>query len=157
MNKKTVVKSLIAVAVAITLLIAGVVAFFLGLNQNSIISWKLTRDLKSDINNIDALEIIDSKSACGKISGNGNGMQFYGAVLVKADSEEDIAELVSSVDNDYEIVGAYVQTDKEIDVEPVGGHIFLEYDSFPNDGSTYYTVYYFTTHKFSTDFDIRAH
>jgi len=115
------------------------------------------QDFKSEIKDCEELEIIDSKSACGKISGNGNGMEFYGAVLVKAECEEDVEELVSSIDDDYNKVGYYIQADKQIDASPIDGHIFLEYESFPNDGKTYYTVYYFTSHKLSTEFDIRAH
>ncbi len=156
MAKKT-FKIIIAVVLAIFLLIIGVVAFFLGFNQNSVISWKLMQDFKSEIKDCEELEIIDSKSACGKISGNGNGMEFYGAVLVKAESEEDVEELLSSIDDDYDIVGYYIQTDKQIDASPIDGHIFLEYDSFPNDGKIYCTVYYLASHKLSIDFDIRAH
>jgi len=156
MAKKT-FKIIVAAVLAIFLLIIGIAAFFFGFNQNSVISWKLMQDFKSEIKDCEELEIIDSKSACGKISGNGNGMEFYGAVLVKAECEEDVEELVSSIDDDYNKVGYYIQADKQIDASPIDGHIFLEYESFPNDGKTYYTVYYFTSHKLSTEFDIRAH
>ena len=36
-------------------------------------------------------EIIDSISIAGKLTGNGNGMQYFGAILIKTDlSEEEL-------------------------------------------------------------------
>ncbi len=154
---KRFMKIAIVVVIAFVLIVFGSLGFFFGLNQNTLISWKLTMDLKSEIEENSSMEVMDSARICGKLCGNGNGMEFYGAVLVKADSEEDIENFVSEIADDYDIVGYYVQAHKEIDGSLVGGSFFIQYENFPNDGETYYTVYYLATHKFSTDFDIRAH
>ena len=151
-------KVLIVSIAAVVLLVSGVVAFFFGINQNSLISRKLTKDLKSQIKDNESFEIVDSVSVCGKLVGNGNGMQFYGAVLVESHSETDVSEFVDSLGSEFEVVGYCVQTDSQIKTDALNGHFYSQYENFPNDGKTYYTIYYFNSnHKYSTDFDIRAH
>ncbi len=158
MKMKNLAKVLAISFVALVLLVSGVVAFFFGFNQNSLISRKLTNDLKSQIMDNGSFEIVDSVSVCGKLVGNGNGMQFYGAVLVESDSETDISEFVDSLDSEFEVVGYCFQTDSQIKTDALHGHFYPQYENFPKDGKTYYTIYYFNSnHKYSTDFDIRAH
>ena len=58
--------------------------------SNDNISKNVVKNLKS-ISLPDNSELIDSISVSGKLTGNGNGMQYFGAILIKTDlSEEEL-------------------------------------------------------------------
>jgi hypothetical protein len=48
-------------------------------------------------------DIIESKSVYGKLNGNGNGIQYFGVVLVAKDSIKDVDSLISILDDKFEI------------------------------------------------------
>jgi len=102
-------------------------------------------------------QIISSASAAGKVVGNGNGMQYFGAVLVKSELPLEQLELYYSKYN-YEVA---VQTDKQINVIDHGSYSF----NIKGDGelTDHYIVYGFGHLKkgnFSDileQFDLRGH
>ncbi len=58
--------------------------------------------------------IIEIKSVYGKLNGNGNGTQFFGAALVKRDSVQDLDTLVAALEEKYEVVEVLEQQDSKI-------------------------------------------
>jgi len=65
-------------------------------------------------------QIISSASIAGKVVGNGNGMQYFGAVLVKSELPLEELKLYYSNYNYY----VAVQTDKNINVIDHGSYSF---------------------------------
>ncbi len=66
---------------------------------------------------VESLTVIETKSAMGKLFGNGNGVNFFVATLVKMEGEtanEDLEELVEALDEKFDVVEWRVQTDQEI-------------------------------------------
>lgn len=78
-------------------------------------------------------ELIESLSKAGKLVGNGNGMQYFGAILIK--SERSLDELTSH----YSAYGALVQVQcaQQIDIIEHGS---LAFESEVSDEG-YYIVY----------------
>ena len=74
-------------------------------------------------------EFVSSYSAAGKFVGNGNGMQYFGAILIKSElSLEEITEHYSSFDHPY--IRVSEQRGKEILVLDHGDHAFrVKYDN----------------------------
>lgn len=67
-----------------------IIGIFLIPVVNNLTAKKVEQDLLA-LSIPEATEVIDSISKAGKITGNGNGMQYFGAILVK--SELSIDEL----------------------------------------------------------------
>lgn len=84
-------------------------------------------------------EYIETVSAAGKLSGNGNGMQFFGGMLIKSElSAEELEEYYSAYrDNDWEYL-VKKQSGKEITLIEHGS---LEFTAEFSDEDSYYIVY----------------
>ena len=146
---KVVLTLLVIIIIFITLFI---VSFFV--NHNYLISWKLTSDFKDIIIDNSQIEIIESKSVHGKLNGNGNGINYFGTVLVKTDSEEILKKLLPLLDEEYGTVGYMLQIDSNVNNELIE-HVDLEYDKALVDGETYYSIYYFNiSNDYSYPLDI---
>ena len=154
MAVKKVVKTILAVATILVILITLFICSFF-INHNFIIRWSLTKDFKDIITDNSQVEIIESKSVHGKLNGNGNGINYFGAVLVKANSEDEVSALMALLDAEYGTVGYKVQSGSEIESELLE-HSRLRYDSDPS-GAPYYTIYYFNySNEHSYPLDIRG-
>lgn len=88
-------------------------------------------------------QLVDSTSMAGKLSGNGNGMQYFGAVLIQSTlSEEEIkihyAKYRDSLDD------CLVEPQKGTEIRP-GGNPLHNNDglafSSPVEGEGYYMIY----------------
>lgn len=83
-------------------------------------------------------ELIDSLSKAGKLTGNGNGIQYFGAILIRSElTLEQLEDFYSSYrENEWEYLVA-VQTDRDI------SFIELEQLYFSQEVTTdrYYIVY----------------
>lgn len=92
--------------------------------------------------------IIESVSKAGKLTGNGNGMQYFGAVLIKSDlTPDELSDFYS---------GAVVkkQTSQKIEVVE---HEQMSFETVI-DGDDYYIVYMFDgSSSFFANLDIRGH
>ncbi len=98
----------------------------------------------------ESTQIVESFSRAGKLSGNGNGMQYFGAILIK--SELSLDEL----DKHYDGYGFTVKKQTEQAIEPIE----IESASFSTDVSSggYYIVYdYGDGGGAFFDLDIRGH
>lgn len=101
----------------------------------------------------DNTEVIESLSMAGKLVGNGNGMQYFGAVLIK--SEKSLDEL--SACYLQEIPYAVVKEQKSQTIECVE-HRELSFKAPLTETEDYFIVYLFGSGNFPfSDLDIRGH
>ena len=71
----------------LVLLILGTVIALL-FYWNSFILRGLVSDFKSELRAAEGIEIVETVSDYGKLNGNGNGINYFGAVLVKVDNPD---------------------------------------------------------------------
>ena len=92
--------------------------------------------------------IIESVSKAGKLTGNGNGMQYFGAVLIKGDLTAD------ELSDFYSDAIVKKQTSQKIEVIE---HVSLSFETVI-DGDNYYVVYKFGDSSLPfANLDIRGH
>lgn len=154
MKKKSSIISLVITVI----LIAAVIGAVMFITKNSRILSGMVRDMKSVIKESEGVELIETKSVYGKLNGNGNGIDFFGAALVRSDSEEAVKELVSDLQEKYETVEYTLQNGNAV----VSKHLEHRKLSFnhnfdSSDKSIYYAVYFFTHHKDANYMDLMGH
>lgn len=98
-------------------------------------------------------EMIDSISKAGKLNGNGNGMQYFGAILIKSDlSIEELDYYYKNQNNRYHIERQLENVISVIEHEKV---FFREEMDYQND---YYIVHCWGEGiEFFELFDLRGH
>ena len=103
------------------------------------------------------VEVVEIKSATGKLAGNGNGIDYVGAALI-CGGEAEAKKAADSLSNDFDIVGYVEQTDSNIDIY-VWERNSPSYDTDFNAEAdkTYYTVYFQHSTKLSNEHDVRGH
>ncbi len=101
----------------------------------------------AQVNACEEIEFIESQSATGKLNGNGNGKQFFCAVLVYAESEETVKTLANELDQEFESVGYSLQNNKTIDNanNKYLEHASVSFEKFPQNSETCYVIYLFDT------------
>lgn len=100
-------------------------------------------------------ELIESLSQAGKLTGNGNGMQYFGAILIRSDlSLEELETYYSDYrSNEWEYL-VEIQEGQSIEVIE---HRALQFSEEIN-GSGYYIVYSWGSGKsLLEELDIRGH
>lgn len=104
------------------------------------------------------IEVIESETACGKLNGNGNGMNFFCAALVKCDSVEAAEAIVNDLDAEFEITGYCPAVDALVDYDDTTllEHSSLAFDKLPSDTNGCYYIYFYESTA-GSDRDIRAH
>ena len=115
-------------------LIGGVISIPL---INNYTAYKVERAL-CEIPLPEEAELIESLSQAGKLTGNGNGMQYFGAILIRSDlSLEELDAYYSDYRrNEWEYL-VEIQKGQSIEVIDHGGLQFSEEIK----GSGYYIVY----------------
>lgn len=101
----------------------------------------------------DNTEMVESLSKAGKLVGNGNGMQYFGAMLIKSElGLEELEAYYSEI-----ISGSAVREQKSRDIEIIE-HGTLSFEAEISDTEGYFIVYLFGSGKkpFS-ELDIRGH
>ena len=94
-----------------------------------------------------------TSSEYGKLNGNGNGINFFGAVLVKAE-DPDVLDALVSLNKDFELLDYYKQEKREIDLK------YAQYAhlSFENLSPDYYVVWFYqSSHPHANLLDIKGH
>ena len=106
----------------------------------------------AQINGNETIYVLDSQSATGKLNGNGNGKQFFCAVLVRAESEETVKTLAHELNQEFESVGYSLQNGKIMDHSnnKYLEHSSVSFDNFPQDGEICYVIYLFDTQSKSS-------
>ncbi|MDE5820370.1 MAG: hypothetical protein K2N41_03720 [Lachnospiraceae bacterium] len=100
-------------------------------------------------------ELIESVYKAGKLVGNGNGMQYFGAILIKSDlSLEELQEYYSGfAESEWKCI-VENQTDKKIRMVE---HTRLTFQS-DIEGDHYYIVYSWgENHTIFHELDLRGH
>lgn len=139
--------------------VVGVIIFLIGFwGRNVFILEDMITKLVETANRTEGVEVLDQCSDYGKLVGNGNGVEYYGAILIRTSSEEKVINLVEELEDAYEIVGYSEQTDREIDsVFWKGDFEKVSDDVFDECAGSLYRVYFFTTHEDSNLFDPKGH
>ena len=124
---------------------------------NDVISLGIEKDLKDTPLPI-ATELCDSLSVAGKIVGNGNGMQFFGAILIKsALSSDELEKHYSQFRKDEWSYIVEAQIGAEITADDIGSLSFSHLENMANIEG-YYIVYSWGSSSYPfSDFDIRGH
>ena len=119
----------------------------------------MTRSFRRGIRHSEtAVELLEVESVCGKLNGNGNGMNYFGAALVAADSVEDMDTLVAELEGDFDTVAYTVLEDNQIDVPELQHRRLTFNDTVLQKGETYYCIYFYVhEHPASNIFDIRGY
>jgi len=126
-------KALIPIVIVITLLIGFVVSIPA---VNDLSAKRMERQLL-DVCLPDDTEIVESLSKAGKLVGNGNGMQYFGAMLIK--SEQTLEELSAYYSD--QLTGAVVKKQKTQQIQFLNRNISFEAPMA--DAESYYIVYLF--------------
>ena len=142
-------KVLIPLVVVIVLFVGFIVSIPL-VNDNTA---KTVEKKLSEIVLPDNTEMIESLSKAGKLVGNGNGMQYFGAILLR--SEQSLDEL--SAYYLHKLPDAVVKEQKSQKIECIE-HGELSFKSSFTEKGDYFIVYLFDSgiYPFS-DLDIRGH
>ncbi len=94
-------------------------------------------------------------SKAGKLDGNGNGMQYFGAILIKSDlSLEELDAYYSGFrKNEWEYLVAEQDNEKIKQVE----HDNLSFSNIESDGNYFIVYSWGSGDEFFEYFDIRGH
>lgn len=101
------------------------------------------------------VEMIESRSVCGKLNGNGNGMDFFAAVLVTG-TELEVQAVVAALAQAYGDVGYLSQSEAKITVKYLE-HESLSYSHKDYTDGEYYTVYIYDSDLPAFPMDLRGH
>ncbi|MBO7162412.1 MAG: hypothetical protein J6W15_06300 [Clostridia bacterium] len=137
-KRKTALIIVLCSLLAAVLIISS--ALFTFLNWNNFILKGFEADFEKAVQ-AEGFEILETKSVCGKLNGNGNGINYFSAVLIKAD-EDEVKALVEALETEFEGAKYYLQEDGKI-ATIHNEHGRLEYETALENGKTYYTVYVF--------------
>ena len=85
------------VVLAVCLIVVSAI-LVISINRNKLILAWMTERMVLSIHKDDAMELLDVKSVYGKLNGNGNGIQYFAAALVRATSEDDVKEFIKEID-----------------------------------------------------------
>ncbi len=116
---------------------------------------KSTADDLSDISLPKNTEFLEKAYLAGKLIGNGNGMQYFGAILIKSALPlEELKEYYSeNADNDWECIVEQQDSKEVMMIE----HGSLTFDSDVQ-GEGYYIVYSWgSNHTIFDEFDLRGY
>lgn len=90
------------------------------------------------------IEILDMKSAVGKLNGTEGDMQFFCAVLVQSDSDALPQSAANTLSKLFHDAGIQIQSGTEIESAYLEHkELSYKFSSFSN-GKTYYTVWFYT-------------
>lgn len=152
-------QKIIVIIIAITLLIA-IGAVFAIFSIHTTTNKRNLKELMSEftmiINEVCTENIIESKSVYGKLNGNGNGIQYFGVVLVNKGSIPDINALISKLANKFDVVEWWAQENSDINTRHLE-HQKLKYDTNITAKDGYISICFCTSHSNSNIFDIEGH
>lgn len=103
----------------------------------------------------DNTELVESVHKAGKLVGNGNGMQYFGAILIKSDLslEELTGYYANLAENEWECV-VDGQTDQEIKIIE---HAELAFKADIADDDYYIVYSWGENHTIFHELDLRGH
>ena len=90
------------------------------------------------------IEILDMKSAVGKLNGDGEDLQFFCGVLVQSDSDAVPQSVADTLGKLFHDAGIQIQTGTDIENSYLEHKDLAYKDGIMVDGKTYYTVWCYT-------------
>ena len=147
----------IGIISAVILVAVVLVPITLFVTQNSRLLYSKVIEMKAIIAECENIELIETKSVYGKLNGNGNGIDFFGAALVTADSEESVKALTALLDEKFWAAEYSIQTENEINTKYLV-HEKLSFDyNFDESDDTCYLVFFFDNDKRANLMDLKGH
>ncbi len=155
--KRNVIISIVVLLVLTIVLVTVFASKHTKDNKNEKILDSLVDVFTNTISDSTGTDIIEEKSVYGKLNGNGNGIQYFGIVLLHKDSVENIDSLISELDAQFEFVGYSAQKDSEISSKYLE-HRKLKFDTVVAEETEYISIYFFNSwHPDSDLLDIAGH
>ena len=159
-KKKIIIRIIIAVVVITVMVLTIVYALPIRMGIAHIHNKMILRSVRNDfvdaIEDIDGMTVTEVQSTKGKLSGNGNGMDYFVAVLVPRSCAEDADGIMAALkDKSYNYVQITDQTGQEI-VSKYLEHKDLFYETDISSGE-YVTICCVVNSDKSDMFDIEAH
>ena len=153
MKKEIAIVIIVVIICTLLMALVGVFIYF-----NDILSGNMTRSFRREIKQSTSVQLIETVAAYGKLNGNGNGMNYFGAALVTADNAEDVDTLVAELEKKFDTVGSTLQEGTQVNVSYLEhSTLFFDEAAFQDD-QTYYCIYYYVhEHPYSNILDIRGH
>lgn len=155
--EKVLIVCLIPVLIVIFVCGVSIVDVFDPKLQNQENLNELTDDFVNAITDFDSdIQIVETASVYGNLCGNGNKINYFGAVLVEKDSIKDIDALIASLDNDFEFVAYCDQKTQKVEYK----YLERSNPSYETDvsGGEYASIIFFNSrHENSNMFDILGH
>ena len=130
---------------------------FLPALQNTHNLNEFTDDFKDKIAEFDSgIQIVETASVYGNLCGNGNKINYFGAVLVEKESLKDVDELIAVLDNDFEFVAYCDQKTQKVEYK------YLErsnpsYETDVSDGEYVSIMFFNSWHENSNMLDLAGH
>lgn len=147
---------IVCLVVALIMILISAVIFAPALTNTKNLN-ELTDDFVEAITELDSdIQIVEIASVYGNLCGNGNKINYFGAVLVEKDSIKDIDALIASLDNDFEFVAYCDQKTQKVEYK----YLERSNPSYETDvsGGDYVSIMFFNSrHEKSNMFDILGH
>ena len=141
--------------VALTLLFLGTMFLVTAPRVNDASAGKIQKEL--EISPLpENTELVEGVSKAGKLTGNGNGMQFFGAILIKSDlSLEELNDYYSAYRKHEDDCIVNMQNGQKVELIE---HGTLEFLAEVIEGEQYYIVYSWGEGMAPfNEFDLRGH
>ena len=155
-----ILKRLLIIIITV-IVVSPIILYFSIVITNNCIAYSIENRLKKYELPVDTV-LMDSISIASKLTGNGNGMQYMGAILVESElSKEQLLEYYS---NDFNYIEVREQKTEVLDFINTGYNAFSKFEK--TGGNRYYSIICwdderreFFGHVVSEilDFDIRGH
>ena len=149
----------VLIACLIPILVLGVLLgiFLMPQLQNTKNLNGLTDSFENKITDFDCdIQIVETASVYGNLFGNGNKINYFGAVLVEKESLEDIDALIAVLDEEFEFVGYCDQKTQKVEYK----YLERSNPSYETDlsGGDYVSIMFFnSSHENTNMFDIAGH
>lgn len=86
------------------------------------------------------VDIVELKTAVGKLNDEGSDWQFFCAILVKAESQSMVSNCTQALDNVFKQTGSQLQTQSTVE-HPLLKHKSISFSHSDFSDGTYYLVY----------------
>lgn len=108
---------IISVVVGAILLTSSIVAFAVDAYKESVNKENLNQmvgKFEEELENFEGVQIVEKQAVYGKLNGNGNGIQYFGAFLLENDSNVDWDGIEKKLDEEFELIERIELTSSDI-------------------------------------------
>ncbi len=151
-------KKIIPIIILMVVLLVTICTMSAYALKNKYLLEDMIERLTTAIEEAQSVELIEVQSVYGKLNGNGNGIQYYGTVLVKTSSEDNVKEIVESLSDQYEELNYCIQESGAVQSKYLE-HVTVEYEySLMESEEEYYSIYFYVSHHENSNLlDIDGH